>query len=215
MKTKLLLFLSLVSGFAFAQTDTTTKYYAAMKKQVAIIDTSFSLPSLQLAYNGFERISNAEKKEWLPPYYMAYCLITESYLDEVNKADNYCDQASKLLDRADSLSPNNCEIYVLRSLCASARIRVNPMTRGAKFGKESGEWLGKAKGIDSLNPRISLLQGQGLFYTPSAFGGGKDKAKPVLEDALKKYDAFKPASGIHPHWGRFRAQMLLKECDKQ
>jgi hypothetical protein len=214
MKKIIFLFCLAITAGVSAQTDTTSKFYKAMKKQVAIVDTAFSLPSLQQAYNGFERIANAEKKEWLPSYYMAYCLVMESYLDDVNKADEYCDQASRQLDHADSISPNNSEIFVLRAMCASARIRVNPMTRGAKYGKESGEWLGKAQAADSMNPRVPYLQAQGLYYMPPAFGGGKDKAKPVFEEAIRKYDAFKPSSPIHPHWGRHRAQQLLNECNK-
>lgn len=214
MKKIILPFFLLISSFVFAQTDTTSKYYAAMKKQVAITDTARTLPSLQQAYNGFERIANAETKEWLPDYYMAYCLIMESYLDDTKKTDDYCDKASTMLDRADSISPNNSEILALRAMCSSARIRVNPMSRGSKYGKESNEWLVKAAAADSTNPRIDLLRGTGLFYTPAAFGGGKDKAKPVLENDIKKFDAFKPASPIHPHWGRFRAQQMLDECNK-
>lgn len=214
MKTILTLVLTAFAGWAIAQTDTTSKFYLAMKKQVAMIDTARTLPTYQQAYNGFERISNAEKKEWLPGYYMAYCLIMESYMDDSKKTDDYCDKATNLLNRADSLSPDNSEILVLRALCASARIRVNPMSRGAKYGKESNEWLAKAEKADSLNPRIYLLRGQGLYYTPAAFGGGKDKAQPVLEESLRKYDAFKPASGIHPNWGRPRAVQMLDECKK-
>ena len=215
MKRKILLpLLLLLVSVVSAQTDTTSKYYAAMKKQVAIADTAKTIPSLQQAYNGFERIANAEKKEWLPDYYMAYCLIMQSYMDDVKKTDDYCDKANSLLNRADSISPNNSEILALRAMCSSARIRVNPMSRGAKYGKESGEWLDKAEAADSTNPRIYMMRGQGMYYTPAAFGGGKDKAKPILENAIRKYDAFKPASGIHPHWGRYRAQQLLDECKK-
>src|SRR5574337_767054 len=202
---------------ASAQTDTThlsPKFVTAMEKQVAILDTAFTPATLQQCYNAIERIGNAEKKEWLPPYYMAYCLVLQSYSQETSKIDDYCDNAAKLLDRADSLSPNNSEIYVLRSMCASARIRVNPMTRGAKYGRESGEWLGKAEAADSTNPRIYLVRGTGLFYTPPAFGGGKDKAKPVLQESLDKYATFVPTSTIHPHWGKQRAQQMLDECNK-
>lgn len=218
---KSLLFLALLFGVtAFAQNDTTkkamsAKFVNAMTKPVNMLDTSFTMPALQQCYNSFERIANAEKGEWLPDYYMAYCLVFESYLDDAKKADDYCDKASKLLDRADSLSPNNAEIYVVRAMCAGARIRVNPASRGAKYGRESSEWLDKAQSLDPSNPRIYLTRGQGVFYTPSMFGGGKDKAKPILEDAIKKYDVFVPASPIHPHWGRVRTQQLLDECNKK
>lgn len=203
-----------------AQTADTTKkamdpkFVAAMQKQVDILDTAFAPPVLQNCYNALERIANAEKTQWLPDYYMAYCLIVQTYSSETSKIDDYCDKADQLLKRADSLSPKNSEIYVLRSMCYSARIMVNPMRRGAKFGAKAGELLDTAQIYDPSNPRVYLMRASAFYYTPPAFGGGKDRAKPILEDDLKKYDAFVPASSIHPHWGRKRAQQLLDDCNK-
>ncbi|HEU4718938.1 MAG TPA: hypothetical protein VFU15_13935 [Bacteroidia bacterium] len=220
MKNMLFISALFVSAFSFAQTADSTygmppKFFEAMKKNVAVLDTATVKSTFQQSYNSFDRLNNAEKSQWLPSYYMAYCLLVESYMDETSKTDDYCDQASHLLDHADSISPNNSEILVLRSMCASARIRVNPMTRGGKYGKESGQWLDKAQQADSTNPRIAYLRGTGLLYTPPAFGGGKDKAKPVLQDALKKFDAFRPASPVHPNWGRKQAEMMLAQCDQK
>jgi hypothetical protein len=220
MKKALLIAGLFTAAICTAQADTSKKmlspkYVEAMTKNIAIADTAFTLPSLQQAYNGFERVSGAEKSEWLPAYYMAYCLVMESYLDKGKNADDYCDKAWKLLDRADSISPNNAEIYALRAMCVSARIRVNPMSRGAKYGRESSEWLDKAQLLDASNPRIYLLRGEGVYYTPSAFGGGKENAKPVFEEAIKKYNTFVPATSLHPHWGKTRAQMMLDDCNKK
>ncbi|TND09115.1 MAG: hypothetical protein FD123_1518 [Bacteroidetes bacterium] len=212
MKKIILLFFAVLSFPAIQAQN--KKFVAAMEKQLAILDTAKTKEHFQQVYNSFERISNAEGKEWLPKYYMAYCSVLMSYMDDVSKADEYCDRADALLLKADSLSPNNSEIYVLRSWATSSRIRVNPMTRGAKFGPESGILLAKAKELDANNPRVYLLDGQGKFYTPPAFGGGKDKAKPVLEEAVKKYETFKPASSISPTWGAAQAKKMLDECNK-
>ena len=222
MKNVIITAIALITTISInAQTDTTMKFnmpgkfFDAMQKQVSMLDTAKTMATLQQVYNSLDRIAGAEKKQWLPDYYMAYCLVLESYMDDTKKVDDYCDQADQLLVRADSISPKNSEILVLRSMCTSARIRVNPMTRGSKYGKKSGEFLQQAQQLDSTNPRIPYLHGTGLLYTPPAFGGGKDKAKPVLEDAVKKFDAFKPASPIHPHWGKDQAQKMLDQCNKQ
>lgn len=218
MKNILLLSVAVFAiGFAAAQNTTAAnpKYVAAMEKQIAQLDTARTAETYQNIFNNMERIANAEKTEWLPRYYMAYCLVMQSYQADVKKVDDYCDRADVLLNKADSLHPNDPEIYIVRSMIYSARIRVNPMTRGGKFGGQAGEWLNKATQLDSLNPRAALLRGQALYYTPPAFGGGKDKAKPVLEDAVKKFDAFKPVDTIHPNWGRSRAVFLLAEYNKK
>jgi hypothetical protein len=210
----------LFSVTVVAQTSDTTKkamnpkFVAAMQKQVDILDTAFNPVVLQNCYNAIERISNAEKGEWLPDYYMAYCLIMQSYSAETSQVDDYCDKADQLIKRADSLSPKNSELYVLHSMSAGARIVVSPMKRGAKFGKISSAYLDTAQTLDANNPRIYLMRGQGYYYTPPAFGGGKDKAKPVFEDAITKYGTFIPPSTIHPHWGKARAQQLLDDCNK-
>jgi hypothetical protein len=51
------------------------------------------------------------------------------------------------------------------------------------------------------------------FYTPSAFGGGKDKAKVSYSKAATLFETFKPASSIHPNWGKKTNEYFLKQCD--
>ena len=49
------------------------KYLEAMQSALALFDSSKSLEDLQNVANRFERIANAEPKEWLPLYYAAFC----------------------------------------------------------------------------------------------------------------------------------------------
>ena len=214
--TILILAFAFISFIGFAQTDTTkSKYVLSMEKQVAILDTAYTAATMQKNYNSFERISNVEKKEWLPDYYMAYCLVMQAYQIGASQIDSYCDRANGLLDRADSLKGDKSEIYVMRAMVASARIMVDPRTRGAKYGKISSMYLDSAEVHNANNPRITLNRATGLYYTPPMFGGGKAKAKPVFEESIKKYEAFKPSSSISPRWGKGRAQLLLAECNKK
>lgn len=131
-----------------------------------------------------------------------------------DKIDGIVDQADKLLDEATTLSPKNDEILCLQSLCKSARIGVNPMTRGMKYGPQAGELLSKAKEINPNNPRIYYLEGQSKYFTPAAFGGGKDKAKVLFEKAVATYATFKPANELMPTWGEDQAKEWLEECKK-
>jgi hypothetical protein len=220
MKNKIILLaLAFIPAIVFAQTDTTKlsnpKYVSAMEKQVATLDTSATPATLQKTYNSIERIANAEKKEWLPDYYLAYCLVMQAYQAEASEVDNYCDRATTFINRADSLKGDASEIYVMRAMIASARIKVDPRSRGAKYGKMSSAYLDTAETKNANNPRIYFVRASGLYYTPPMFGGGKNKAKPVLEDAIKKYDAWVPKNKIDPHWGRFRAQQMLDDCNKK
>ena len=198
--------------FATAQNK---KYIATMEKNVAALDTTRDGAKLQDLANTFERIAGAEKAEWLPNYYTAYCYVNMTYSTKGDMIDTYCDKAETFLKKADSISPNNSEIYTLKAQLASARISVNPMSRGQKYGTESGELREKAKSLDKTNPRPYYLEGTAYFYTPPMFGGGKDKAKPAFEKALELYKDFKPASSISPNWGQRATLYFLKECDKK
>ncbi len=211
---KLLPLLALLSMTLYA-TSQNKKYIAIMEKNVAALDTTRDGLQLQNLANNFERIASAEKAEWLPSYYAAYCYTNMTYSTKGDQIDTYCDKADKFLNVADSISPKNSEIYTLKAQVASARISVNPMSRGQKYGPISGDLREKAIAYDKTNPRPYYLEGTSLFYTPPMFGGGKDKAKPVFQKALEMYETFKPESSIAPNWGKNSCNYFIKECDKK
>ena len=149
-------------------------------------------------------------------YYQSFGLVMIGLSQkENNKKDEYFDHAQQIIDKADALNPDNSEIAVMQSFVTSMKISVDPMTRGQKLGMQSSMLLAKAIKLDKENPRAYLLKGTGLMYTPAQYGGGKDKAIPVLEEAVAKFKAFKPASEVMPHWGEARANALLEQCKKQ
>ena len=193
------------------------RYIAAMTKQTSDLDSAgtFTPEVLQQKGNTFERIADAEKNQWLPYYYAAYTQIMQTFiLKDKSQVDPLADKASANLDKAEALSPKNSEIACLRSLVATARLSVDPMTRGAKFGPEAGAQLAAAKSFNPENPRVYLLEGQALLFTPEQWGGSKTKAKETLELALSKFAAFKPESDIAPKWGEAYARQLLQNASK-
>ena len=196
---------------AFAQSE---KYMANMKSNIAAIDSSFKNPQnlLDLA-NKFERIAVAEKNQWLAYYYAAFCQVNYSYMEQdKTKIDGIADKATELIDKAEALQPKNSEISCIKSMIASSHMMVNPMQRFMEYGPEAQSHIDAALQQDPTNPRPEYLKGQGLKYTPEQFGGGCATAKPVLQTSLAKYNAFKPASEIHPNWGKQRVEMLISEC---
>lgn len=210
---KIILAVAFLSA-ATAVSAQSERYMAAMKSNIAAIDTSFRNPAnlLSLA-NNFERIANAEKNQWLPYYYAALCQVNYAYMEQdKSKIDAIADKATLLIDKADSLSPDNSEISCVKSMIASSHMMVNPMQRYMEYGAEINLHLDAAMKQDPSNPRPEYLKGQGLKYTPEQFGGGCATAKPVLQASLDKYNAFKPASELHPNWGKQRVELLLGEC---
>ena len=196
---------------SFAQNE---KFISAMKKNIADIDSGFKNPSYLLTVaNNFERIGAAEKTQWLPYYYAAFCQVNYGFIiRDKDKIDGFADRAAVLIAKADSLSPNNSEISCIKSMIASCYMMVNPQQRWQEYGPASTSNTEAAMQQDPANPRPFYLKGQGLVYTPEQFGGGCKTAKPILETAMEKYSRFKPASDITPNWGKPQVENLLKSC---
>ena len=201
----------LIAAMTFAQSE---QYTNAMKAYLLKMKDARSAESWQEAANGFERIAGNETKEWLPKYYAGFCFVMQAMtISDKDKVDGILDQADKLIADASALN-NNDEVLCLQSLAASARIGVDPRTRGMKYGQMSAGFLAKAKELNSDNPRIYYLEGTSKFYTPKAFGGGKDKAQEIFEKAVVAYAKFKPANELMPDWGGHQTVEMLEECKK-
>ncbi len=212
---KLILFVCMIAACSssFAQGE---KFKTTMEESIKAIGPAFANPAELLALaNKFERIAAAEKTEWLPYYYAAYCQVNYAFMNQdKSKTDEIADKATELINKADALQANNSEISCIKSMIASCHLMVDPMTRYMQYGPESQKQLDAAQQQDPNNPRPAMLIGQGLKYTPEQFGGGCGNALPKLEEAAKKFESFQPASALHPAWGKEYNQQLINECKK-
>lgn len=180
-----------------------TRYVGAMKKNISQLDSLKGLNSMMDLKNSFLRIAGAEKDKWLPYYYAAYLQIIISYVDtSKSDKDALLDESEKYITIADSLQPDESEIYVLKGMILQARLQVDPMNRFMKYGAQMNSLFQKAQSLDPTNPRPDYLLAMNLYYTPEAYGGGPKVAKPLLESALKKYDEFVPKNELMPVWGK-------------
>ncbi|MBP6430620.1 MAG: hypothetical protein KA319_02550 [Ferruginibacter sp.] len=211
---KKLIFSAILFATALTTNAQSEKYTATMKSSIAEINGAFGNPAnfVTLA-NKFERIALAEKNQWLAYYYAAYCQVNYGFIEQdKSKTDDIADKATALINVADSLMPNNSEISCIKSMIATCHMIVDPMTRWQEYGPISAENMEKAMQQDPTNPRPFILKGQNLKNTPEQFGGGCKTAKPELQTAVDKFAIFKPASEIHPNWGKEYTEGLLKEC---
>ena len=207
---------SLLVTASFAQSD---KYSKAMEALVPSIDTTRSYDGLITLANSFERIANAEKTQWLPFYYAALANLNATYSftmdgsfgDKTADIDPLADKAEALLNKADELNKNNSEIWCVKKMLASARMMANPMARYQEYGPVASAALETAKKLNPENPRVYILEGQDLFYTPEQFGGDKQEAKKRFETAATKFDSYKPESNIHPNWGLGQTKYFLSQ----
>ncbi len=217
MKTLLFALALLVSFAATAQTatDPNPKFTAAMTATLVKLKDAKGPDDFQAAANQFERIAAAEPNEWLAPYWGAYSYTILAWMatGQGDKMDAFLEKAEVLLASTEKIAAND-ETAVLGAYIAQARMTVDPQNRWQTYVPKAAEGIAKAKQLNPANPRPYFLEGQSLLYTPEQFGGGKDKACPLLKQAEEKFATFKPASAIAPNWDENRLKTLLAECGK-
>lgn len=205
-----------ISMALFSQSE---KYVTAMQTLTPKVDTILDKSAYIELSNSFERIGNAEKTEWLPFYYAALAQVNAGYTfamdggfgDKTADIDPIADKAEDLIKKAEAISKENSEIWVIKKMIASLKMMGNPMARYQEYGPIATGALEKAKKLDTENPRVYMLEGQDLFYTPEEFGGDKKEAKKRFETSLEKFKTQKPASSIHPSWGMGRVMYFLSQ----
>lgn len=210
-----LLIATLPACIAFGQNE---KYMKTMEESVKVFDTTRSSEGLQDLANKFERIAEAEKTQWLPYYYAALCNVNLGYNHvfaagpmggNAEKGDPLADKADQLLSRAEELSKDNSEIFIVKKMIATLRMMGNVMARYMQYGQAAAEAMATAKKLNPDNPRVFLMEGLDLYNTPEQFGGSREQAKKTLEEAVRKFEAFQPETPIHPTWGLGAARHYL------
>jgi hypothetical protein len=205
--------LLLVAVAAFAQSD---KYFLAMEKAVAELDTARSAETFQKAANTFERIAAGEKTEWLPAYYQAYAhmMLATAKMQAQDMAACFAhlDKAQAALDAAKALAAQESEIVALQGYIYQGRIWENPMVKGAEYSPKVQQALQTAIAMNPQNPRPYYLLGQQLLYTPEFYGGGAKAALPLLEKAASAYEAWQMPNALYPRWGRQANEYMLGQA---
>ncbi len=209
------LVLVLATG-VFAQSE---RYQKAMQANIAAMDTTRTDAGWLDLSSAFQRIADAEQSQWLPYYYAAYGNVMQGLMLSggqqggfADKTDPLADKAETLLNKAETLAGGpNADIYCVRKMIANLRMLADPMTRWQSQGPLGAEALAKAKALEAGNPRITILEAQDKFYTPEQFGGSKTEAKALFEEALKQFETYKPASALHPNWGKNQVYYFLSQ----
>ena len=214
-KSILFLIAILISVFTFAQQE---KYVSMMEASIAQMDAAKTVEDIQKIANVFERISNAEKEEWLPAYYTALCNVNLASL-AMRNGDNekilaFVDKSQTALDQCIALAPNESEVFALQGYIYTSRIWVDPMNGGAIFSPLAQKAFGQAIALNTNNPRAYFLRGQLVFYTPEFWGGGPKNAYKDLVKADELFKSYEKASSIHPDWGMGGNSYHLTEAKK-
>jgi hypothetical protein len=209
-KTVLMAVLLCSAAFAYAQSE---KYESAMKSNIAQLDSLMTKGNFNELANNFIRIGDAEKTQWLPYYYAAYCYASEGLSEQDNsKKDAIADKANAQITKAEAiLGKENSEIDVIKAMIETIQMTVDPQSRYMTYGALISDNIQKSESLDPTNPRPVLFEAQSKFFTPEQYGGGKDAAKVLFDKAKTLFDNFKPASDLSPNWGKTSLEYFLSQ----
>ncbi len=212
MKTTLISFALMLASFAGMSQK--PEYYQAMGESLGQYANCRSVEDFQALGNKFSMIANTEKEEWLPLYYHAHCYIIMSFMEpsDTKKKDAFLDVAEKSINRIAEMAPGEADVFALQAMFYTARLVVNPMERGQKYGMLSGQAVGRAMGIDPTNPRARLIKLQNDMGTAQFYGKDTKEFCGQSIDLLAGWDNFAPKSQLHPDWGKDQAQELVNSC---
>ncbi|WP_313216544.1 hypothetical protein [Soonwooa sp.] len=215
MKNLILIAAFIFVGFkSFAQ----SAYDKAMTDKISKVETTINPDDFTALANDFDRIGTKESKQWLPFYYAAFSTIQKARLlmrtNKLSELDAVAAEADKYIAKADELSPNNSEVYVLKKMSASLKMMVDPMSRFMTYGQEAQQHLAKAKALDANNPRVTVLEAEDTYFTPEQFGGSKTRGIELFKQAISQFGTYKIKTPLNPNWGKMEAEYFLGQSAK-
>ncbi len=206
---KIILAIALFTTFGL---NAQTKYESAMQNGFSKMKDGKTADDMSAVASFFERVGDAEKTQWLPYYYAARNYTIAAFMNPAADKDKAAEKVKDLIAKAEAIENANAEIFCLKQQVAVMQLVVDPMSRWQSYGAVAAEAIAKAKAIEPNNPRPYLLEGQYLMNVPEAFGGGKAIAKKLFEKSVELFGNYKPASQLHPSWGKEQAEQLLAAC---
>ena len=142
------------------------------------------------------------------------CVLPAAGKDE---KDTLLDAALAELKEAVGLDERFAEAHSLMGSVYGMQIGSSPF-KGMFLGPKSGATVEAALKLEPRNPRIVLGKAVGTLHTPAMFGGGADKAEPLVRQAIELFQQ-EPPDRPWPNWGRMDAhawlgQILAKRGDR-
>jgi tetratricopeptide (TPR) repeat protein len=144
-----------------------------------------------------------------------YRLIAFYLSSKMNdEAEKSLIEAQKYLEKSMALDPSFGEANALYGYLLGFEIALHP-EKAMTLGPAGFNYFSKALAKEPENPRIHLLQGISLFYTPQEYGGGADKAMESLTKAVNLFEKEAIVDPFKPSWGKEEAYTYLAAAYKQ
>jgi len=203
MKSIIIAIICFISSSTFAQSN----YEKSMGQAMSLWQPG----EIQKASALLERISQAERGNWIPAYYQAMILTTASFREKDKEAQTkYIQSAEDILNN--STQDNNSEWLVLRAMNKTAFMVTDPMTKAKELSPIIIGLYKKALAITPSNPRAALGLAEFQINAKKYFNQETSKECEDVRKALSLFNEEKPTAPFTPSWGKDRAEQILKEC---
>ncbi|MCS6808135.1 MAG: hypothetical protein RML40_05830 [Bacteroidota bacterium] len=198
------LFLALGSTYTCAQSDEKLMKAKELAQKAAIAG---DVTKLNIA---LEHAEEAAKQSSHRANALYYCGFIRYHLcmlpSEKDARERHTDEGIAALEEAISLEPNFADAHALLGSLYGVKAGLG-MINGIKYGSKSTSSMERALALVPNNPRVLILHGISLYYTPAMWGGNKEKALMVLQKAceLAEQGACIPEKPFSPDWGHAEA----------
>ncbi|REH54859.1 hypothetical protein C7448_102387 [Tenacibaculum gallaicum] len=188
-----------------------TQYERGMTKAFELWGANKTTEAAQL----FERISKAEKDNWLPPYYAATIEILESFqIKEEATLIAKLNKAQEFLDTAKSISPENPEILIIQALLHVSYMAFDGQKYGMTMSMKNVGLYEKALKIAPNNPRVILSKAESDMGAARFFGQSTAPFCNTIKKAIELGKKEKVSEKFYPKFNVQRAEQVLKKCMK-
>lgn len=206
--------LSIVAVLLLSFAGVAQDYDADLQSLLPRIGSAKTSADYAMLASQFGSLAQSEPNRWEASYWSAHCYVLQAFSEkDSEKIDAVLDKAEPVVERLIKAHPDEAEFYVLMAMLNQARIGVSPMVRGMKYSGIASDNIEEALKLEPDNPRAWYLKAANVYHTPSMFGGGKEKAKPLFQTAAEKFGTYKPKSPYYPNWGKEQNEAMLKLCE--
>lgn len=170
-----------------------------------------SVDSLRRARALAKRATGGSAHPALAHYYAAladFRMINLFPDDAEAKREQVIQDGISHLKRAVDLDAQMADAWALLAGCYGRMMGINPM-QGMSLGPKANKAMEKATTLAPENPRVWIVSGTQDFYTPSMFGGDKERALEKFKKAARLAEQETVDDPLMPDWGHAEAHAWI------
>jgi len=141
------------------------------------------------AISSFDRLIQRESKNYLYYYYLgrAQAMLINLYdsLGDKDKIGERTEMAIRAFKESITLNDKFSEAHSYLGVIYGQKINQKGSLAGMLYGGKVKKAHRKALKLDPLNPIVQINNGINYLYTPTGWGGDREKAKECFEKAIQ------------------------------